>query len=68
MAQQQRGGRAASKAKRAHVDPKAKRGRARGMQCLEADAGAVSEPPVVVATHPQCLIRFYRAEGDSVFI
>ena len=48
MAPKRRGARAA---------PTAKRGRAGDSQRLEADAGAVSEPPLAVANHPQRLIR-----------
>ena len=59
MAPKRRGARAA---------PTAKRGRAGDSQRLEADAGAVSEPPLAVANHPQRLIRFHRSEDDKVFV
>ena len=46
-----------SKRRGARADPTAKRRRAGDSQPLEADAGAVSEPPLAVANHPQRLIR-----------
>ena len=35
---------------------------------MEADAGAVSEPPLAVANHQQRLIRLHRSEDDKVFV
>ena len=61
MAPKRRGARAA---------PKAKRGRAGDSQRLrvpEADTGAVIEPPLAVANHPQRLVHFHR-EDDKVSV
>ena len=35
---------------------------------MEVDTGAVGEPPLAVANHPQRLIRFHRSEDDKVFV
>ena len=58
MAPKRRGARAA---------PTAKRGRAGDSQRLEADAGAVSEPPLAVANNNRRLVHFHREDG-KVFV